>query len=130
MTPEPARDDWLDRKVRDWLLAVLRFAMTGEEGDREAIVTLAEEMDRLGWWPIQSPFQFFSSTSTELCRALAKLDDPDSLPVLRRHLKRIADPRIEHAMAAAVGIQNLVDRAPKKASAVSQRQIARARGCC
>jgi hypothetical protein len=130
MTPEPARNDWLDRKVRDWLLAVLRFAMTVEEADRFNVLAMAEDMDRLGYWPARSPFGFFSNTSTELCRALAKLDDPDSLGVLRRHLNRIDDARIRRAMAAAVGFQKLVDRAPGQATAASQRQIARTRSCC
>jgi hypothetical protein len=40
--------DWRDRKVREWLLLLLRFAVTREPPDRAAALAVAEELDSLG----------------------------------------------------------------------------------
>jgi hypothetical protein len=87
----------------------MRFAITGEEADKHNILAIADEMDRLGYWPSRSPFGFFLRTSEDLCRALTKINDPDSLVILRRYIDRIEDRRVRRAMAEAVGIEGLLD---------------------
>ena len=57
--------------IDDWLLAVLRFAVTRDEADRSAVLVLAEAMDRSGASPARpSSFEFFRRSSIELCRAI------------------------------------------------------------
>jgi hypothetical protein len=65
---------------------------------------MAEEMDRLGYGPCRSPFTFFLRTSRELRRAIADMEHPARVAVLRRHLKAIDDRRLRQAMAALLNV--------------------------
>src|SRR5882762_6308938 len=102
---EAVRDEWLAKKIRDWLLAVLRFALTLEESDKQSILAMAEDMDRLGAWPGRAPFGFFLRTSADLCRAVAYKDDPNRITVIRRWLMTIDDRRLRQATAVAVDLE-------------------------
>ena len=93
---------WRTRKVREWLLAVLRFAVTLEPADRTTVLAIAEEIDRSGLPTVS--FAFFVRTTTELCHAIADIDDPQRIAILHRHLKRIDDPRLQRAFGAAIGL--------------------------
>lgn len=84
--------------IRDWLLAVLRFAVTLEEADRAAVLSAAAAMDRCG----SSEFSFFVKTSTELCAAIADKNDPRRNAVIKRHIARIDDRRLRRAFEAAI----------------------------
>ena len=98
MAPQACRT----RKVKEWLLAVLRFALTLEPADRTTVLAIAEEMDRFG-----SPaalFSFFVKTSIELCDAIADTNDPRRVTTLRRHLRRIDDHRLRRTFEAAIGL--------------------------
>ena len=44
---EMAAHEWRTKKVRDWLLAILRFAVTLEQTDRTSVLAMAEEMDHM-----------------------------------------------------------------------------------
>jgi len=55
------------RRIREWLLGILRFAVTLEPSDRAVVTGLAVEMDRLGSDESQSRFSYFTRTSTKLC---------------------------------------------------------------
>jgi len=90
------------RKVREWLLAVLRFALTLEPVDRTTVLAIAEEMDRFGS-PAAS-FSFFIKTSIELCDAIANTNDPQRVTTLRRHLRRIGDHCLRRTFEAAIGL--------------------------
>lgn len=91
------------KMVRDWLLAILRFAVTLEQADRAAVMTVADEMDRLGRYAEDQPkFEFFGKTSFELCAAISDRTDPNTNSVLRVHLKRIEDLRLRRALEAAI----------------------------
>jgi hypothetical protein len=95
-------NDWRERRLREWLLLLLRFAVTRDPADRFAALAMAEELDSLGArWRPAAP-RFFEKTSIDVCDAIAAGEDSHS-PVLRRHLGRIDDPRLRRAFAAAVG---------------------------
>lgn len=99
------RDAWRARKIRDWLLAILCFAVTLEQADKATVLAIADEMDRSGFRVDNTAFAFFARTSTALCRAIADQDDPQRNVILRRHINRIDDSRIRRALAAAIDLQ-------------------------
>lgn len=94
--------EWPAQKVREWLLAILRFAVTLDQADLAAVQAIAIEMDRLGSHPDATTFAFFTRSSVEFCHAIAKMDDPNSIAVLRRQLARIDDRRLRQALEAAL----------------------------
>jgi hypothetical protein len=94
--------DWRHRKLQEWLLLLLRFAVTREPADRSATLAMADELDSLGMrWRPGGP-RFFLQTSIEVCEAVVASNDVRTNPVLRRHLARIDDPRLRRAFHAAV----------------------------
>ena len=90
------------RDVRDWLLAILRFAITLESGDRAAVLSLANALDHPGSPDGVAGFQFFARMSIDFCNAIANRGDPKRLATLRRHLKRIDDHRLRRSLQAAI----------------------------
>ena len=97
------RNDWRGKKVEDWLLAILRFAVTLRDEDRSTVLVAAEEIDRLGMRSEeQSEFEFFRNTSIEICSAIVEKHNSRGSAVLRLHLNRIEDCRLRRAFAAAV----------------------------
>jgi hypothetical protein len=99
------RQDWRAAKVRDWVLAIVRFAVTLHDVDKHAVLALAEDMDGLGSVPGAASFSFFRHRSSELCRAIADRDKPDGTAILRRHLETIDDRRLRRVTAAAVDLE-------------------------
>jgi hypothetical protein len=98
-----AWEEWRAKKVRDWLLAILRFAVTLHDADRSAVLVIAEEIDKLGSRAEdQSAFKFFRRTSTELCSAILDKQNSMRSAILRLHLKRIDDCRLRRAFEAAI----------------------------
>jgi hypothetical protein len=97
----PARQEWQARKVEDWLLAILRFAITLDDADRALVLALADDMDRLGARTARPAFGFFERASIDVCHAVTAREDPRALRVLRRHLARIEEPRLKRAFKAA-----------------------------
>jgi hypothetical protein len=103
MSDAAAQQEWRNKWVRHWLLAILRFAVTLEQADRAAALAVAEELDRMGWRSEDQPtFEFFGKTSTELCNAIADIEDPKTAAILQLHLKRIDDRRLRRALEAAI----------------------------
>jgi hypothetical protein len=104
MALETGSEDWRDRKIREWLLLLLRFAITREPADDSAVHAFAEELDSvgLGWRPAAP--SFFRRTSHEVCAAIQAAGAPQQTAVLRKHISRIADLRLQRAFAAAVGL--------------------------
>ena len=71
-----AAQDWGARQVREWLLLLLRFAVTSDAKDQSAALALADEIDSCGLqWRPSAP-SFFRRTTNELCKAITTLDDP------------------------------------------------------
>jgi hypothetical protein len=105
----PGPHDWRDRKVREWLLLLLRFAVTRKPSDQSAVLAAADELDNVALrWRPTAP-RFFVRTSHEVCHAILAIGDIveglDESAVLRNHVARIDDPRLRRAFQAAVGLQ-------------------------
>ena len=108
--------DWRDRRIREWLLLLLRFAVTREIADRSAALALADELDSVGvWWRPAAP-SFFRRTSQDVCAAIDTAGGAQSAPILYRHITRIGDLRLRRAFAAAVGLQSPPQRTKKAAT--------------
>jgi hypothetical protein len=101
----PGAHDWRDRKVREWLLLLLRFAITRKPSDQSAVLAAADELDNVALrWRPTAP-RFFVRTSHEVCHAILAIDEMHDNAVLRSHVARIDDPRLRRAFQAAVGLQ-------------------------
>jgi transposase len=107
--------DWRDRKLREWLLLLLRFAVTREPSDRSAVLAMSDELDSLAQrWRPAAP-SFFLRTSNEICRAILTGSDGYSNAVLQKHISRIDDPRLRRAFQAAVGLHQTLEPQPEGA---------------
>jgi hypothetical protein len=97
-------NDHHDWKIREWLLSLLRFAVTRQQSDHAMALTIADRLDSLGgqWWPAAP--RFFTRTTDEVCAAISATGDGEDSAVLRRHLDRIDDPRLRRTFQAAVGL--------------------------
>jgi hypothetical protein len=89
------------RWIRDWLLAILRFAVTREQCDRAAVMGLAAEMDRLGSGRSPSSFGFFTRTSANFCDCVVAKGF-DKAAELCLHINRISADRLRRAFAAVL----------------------------
>jgi hypothetical protein len=90
------------RTLHAWQLAILRFAVTLDNADRQAVLMIAAEIDGLGRQQDNEPeFSFFRKTSTELCAAILRPNELTST-VLRQYLARIDDDRLKRSFTAAL----------------------------
>ena len=97
-------NEWHARAVRDWQLAILRFAVTLDDADRSAVLAIAREIDDLAPPHAGKPdFGFFRRTSVQLCATILQPDEP-GCTVLRQYLARIDDDRLKRAFAAAIEV--------------------------
>jgi hypothetical protein len=95
--------DWRAARIREWLLLLLRFAITRDAKDEAAALAVADEIDALGLrWRPSAP-SFFRRTCREVCTAIAVPDDPKRAELLKQHIARIDNPRLRRAFQAAVG---------------------------
>jgi hypothetical protein len=102
------------RQVREWLLLLLRFAVTSDAKDQSAALTLADEIDARGLqWRPSAP-TFFRRTTEEVCRAIVAPEDPKSTGFLRRHLARIDNPVLKRGFRAAVNIDEATAPSTRK----------------
>ncbi len=90
------------RRIREWLLGILRFAITLERSDRAVVMDIAAEMDRLGSGRSQTGFSYFTRTSVKLCDCIIAKNELDKLAVLRFHIDRVADDRLRRAFEGAL----------------------------
>ena len=103
MRDSSAQAECRTKTVRDWLLAILRYAVTLHDADRSAVLVIAEEIDKLGSHAEEPPaFKFFRRTSIELCSAILDAQNSNKSAVLHLHLKRIDDCRLRRAFEAAI----------------------------
>src|SRR5258708_6475031 len=99
----PSGSDALwERKIRNWLLLLLRFAVTRASADRLAALAAADELDASEARGTTAAPSFFNRTSRQVCEAILAPGDQHSQDVLRRHAGRIDDPRLRRAFAAAL----------------------------
>lgn len=110
------RDDWVTKKVREWLLSLLRFAITLEPMDRFTVMSCAREMDLSPFQFLRSSPGFFLRETTDVCSAILAARGPDRALVLERHLARIEDHRLRQAFAAAIDFERISQgrTSPKK----------------
>jgi hypothetical protein len=101
-------EDWRYLKVREWLLLLLRFAVTRSEADRSEVLALAQDLDSIGPPQTEAAFGFFLRRSREVCEAI--LTNGRDSTALRAHAARIDDPRLRRAFAAAVDLQPMRSR--------------------
>jgi hypothetical protein len=90
------------RQVRDWVLAILHFALTLDPADRAAAMAKAADMDRLGSGKSPSQFTYFVRTSVEFCNCIVDRRIIDKAKVLRGHLRKIDDDRLRRLLRAAL----------------------------
>jgi len=101
MNEAASRSEWPGKKVRDWLLAILRFAVTRDDSDRTSVMAAAGELDRLGSSSDDVSFSFFIRTSSDLCDAIVEVQNSHRCRVLTAFLKRVEDRRLRLALEAA-----------------------------
>lgn len=89
-----------ERKLRDWMLCLLRFAITQTPGDQAEALALASELDAQG---DSGGVTFFQRTSVAVCRAIVVRDE-NGMRILRQFISRIEEPRLRSAFSAAVGL--------------------------
>lgn len=89
-------------RVREWLLGILRFAVTLERFDQAAVMSLAAEMDRLGASKTKSGFTYFTRTTMRLCDCIAAKHDFDNFAELWLHLEKVNDNRLRFALEGAL----------------------------
>jgi hypothetical protein len=101
--------------LQAWQLAVLRYAVTLQPTDRIMLLAAAAELDRPASDTAPTTgFRYFTRLSIRLGAAIAAPDDPASADTCRNHLACITEPRLQHALAAALGVK------PPKAKAKRQ----------
>jgi hypothetical protein len=91
--------------IREWLLLLLRFAVTREQADAAAIIAAATDLDSIALERSESAPSFFRRASAELRNAIVGRDDPKQMAVLRQHLARIDEVRLRRAFQAAVDLK-------------------------
>jgi hypothetical protein len=96
--------DWRVKMIQDWLLAVLRFAVTRNQVDQSAVMMTARMMDGAGRSSSSAGFAFFSRISCELCAAIADEGRPNRVETLRRHIARIDNPRLRLAFKTVIDL--------------------------
>ncbi len=98
------------RQVRDWLLAILRFALTFDHTDRAAVMAKAADIDRLGSGKGPSQFTYFVRTSVEFCNCIVDQRIIDKAEALRNHLRKVDDDRLRGSLEAALSRAKPVQR--------------------
>lgn len=115
--------DWRDEKVQEWLLLLLRFAITREPSDQASALAMADELDSINVrWRPAAP-NFFLRTSNDVCEALLGTKIGNENAVLHRHASRIADLRLKQAFEVAAGLH--ADTRPRQQDAKSKKRKVR-----
>ena len=102
--------DLHDRQLRDWMLCLLRFAITQAPEDQARALALAAELDMQGG---PGTLTFFQRTSVAVYHAIVVRDETGKR-ILKQYISRIEEPRLRNAFAAATGIEAFVSGHPRK----------------
>jgi hypothetical protein len=100
-------------RIEDWLLLVLRFAITRNQSDCVAALAAAADMNRLGGASRLPDFTFFTKASRELCDAIVEDDSPERTAALSRYMGKIENKRLRRAFEAALEIERPVIKTDK-----------------
>jgi hypothetical protein len=93
------------QRIQEWLLLILRFAITQEKVDRAPVLAAAEAMDRLSAMNGGRGFSFFVRSSREICDLIAGKHGPGECAQLRLLLRRIDDARLKRALEAVLEME-------------------------
>jgi hypothetical protein len=80
--------------VQDWLFLILRYAVSRQHRDRQAILDMAEKMDTLGEQTGPCAFRFFRTLSVQVCDAVLAPGHPAHRLIIMAHARRIDEPRL------------------------------------
>jgi hypothetical protein len=107
-------------RIQEWLLLLLRFAVTWDPKDEAAVFAMADEIDALGLqWRPSAP-SLFRRMSSEVCKMITALDDPRRAAILKKHIARMDDPRLRRAFQAVVDLERGSPPAlPRKSAEIS-----------
>lgn len=100
--PIAQRQDF--HRIQEWLFAISRFAITLQQTDRVAALTITADMDRGESVSHGSGLTFFVRTTIKLCDAIAAKDDPDAIATLRAYLRQIEHLPLRRAFEAALDL--------------------------
>lgn len=89
--------------LQQWLLLILRFAITRDEPDCTAVLEQAMALDATGGSD-GSAFCYFSKASQALCDAIRHSDPEAAKARLRQHACHIDNPRLRQAFLGSVGL--------------------------
>ena len=103
--PAISAHDALGEMVQNWLFLVLRYAVSREARDLQAVLDFANEMDTLGKERNQESFRFFRRHSGRLCIAIAAPDTLDRRQILMAHARKIGQPQFEQAFLQACHLE-------------------------
>jgi hypothetical protein len=117
------RHAFQEGRLREWLLALLRFAVTRAPGDRAAALALADDLDSLGAAWRSGHGHFFGRTTGALCDAVLTSGSGPSKALLRRHLDRIEDVRLRRAFRAAVEPDDAASTRRARAGRVVRQEL-------
>jgi len=98
--------------VQSWLLAVLKFAVTLEAGDRAAVIEIAGNLDQPDAQEGRDTFHFFRRTSARLCSAIADSHDINRYQTLHRYFSQIEDRRLRLALEVAARCSSQLSSSP------------------
>lgn len=88
------------RAIEEWLLSILRFAITLDEVDRATVLAMAGHVDGR-----DSGFTFFARTSITVCDAIVAKDCAEAMAVLRVFIRAIDHVRLRRAFEAVLDIK-------------------------
>ena len=88
------------RAMEEWLLSILRFAITLDEIDRVAVFAAAAAMGRR-----DSGFTFFARTSVKVCDAIVAKDRAEAISALRVFVHAIDHVALRRAFEAVLEIK-------------------------
>jgi hypothetical protein len=91
----------VSRAIEEWLLSILRFAITLDELDRAAVLAMATHMDRRTFG-----FTFFARTSIKACDAIAAKDGAEAIATLRVFVRQIEHLLLRRAFEAVLDIRS------------------------
>jgi hypothetical protein len=101
-------------RIENWLLAILRFAITQDETDRIAMMAAAANMDRPGKHSTQSDFSFFVRTSKEISDLIAGNNSSAKIAALRQCVRETGNERLWRALEAVLEIARPATEPPKR----------------
>jgi hypothetical protein len=114
-------EEWLSQRVTARLFLLLRFAITRAEDDHAAAIAIAREMDSLGRVRQSEVPGFFLRASSDVCNAIARPDDPQSLRILKSHVQCMEDDRLKKSFRAAVDLAEVASTSIERAQRRSGR---------